>query len=145
MHAAGRVISAPAAVRRMTGVHSAFKVAGHIEPAAGYCGNPTFCGVARTAAWSSLAKIRKGSSPGIGLTATEGDGRSAGWYVRDMPDNPAGQPLIPTPLPAEATPRQNQGKAADVCDICGSDRLVWRNCKLLCTNCRSIVKSCADL
>jgi len=62
-----------------------------------------------------------------------------------MPDDPAGQPLIPTPLPAEATPRQYQGKAADVCDICGSDRLVWRNCKLLCTNCRSIVKSCADL
>jgi hypothetical protein len=33
----------------------------------------------------------------------------------------------------------------DVCDVCGSTDLWWRNCKLLCKQCRSIVKSCADL
>ena len=34
---------------------------------------------------------------------------------------------------------------AESCDVCGSPTLVWRNCKLICTNCRSILKSCADL
>jgi hypothetical protein len=33
----------------------------------------------------------------------------------------------------------------EVCDVCGSTDLWWRNCKLLCRRCRSIVKSCADL
>jgi hypothetical protein len=33
----------------------------------------------------------------------------------------------------------------EVCDICGSTQLFWRNCKLLCRNCNAIVKSCADL
>ena len=31
------------------------------------------------------------------------------------------------------------------CDICGSARTVWRKCKLVCLDCQSIVKSCADL
>jgi hypothetical protein len=31
------------------------------------------------------------------------------------------------------------------CDICGSTRLVWRRCKLVCENCHTILKSCADL
>ena len=31
------------------------------------------------------------------------------------------------------------------CEICGSQRLTWRSCKLICSNCRSILKSCADL
>ncbi len=35
--------------------------------------------------------------------------------------------------------------AADVCDYCGSRALEWRKCKLICTNCRQINKSCADL
>ena len=73
----GRVISAPAAVRRMTGVHSAFKVAGHIEVAAGYRGNPHFCGVARKRPGTHWPRF-KPSTPGIGLAAAEGDGRSAG-------------------------------------------------------------------
>jgi hypothetical protein len=59
----GRGLSPPAAVRRMTVVHSAFKVAGHIEVAAGYRGNATFCGVARKAAWSSLPKDPKTFEP----------------------------------------------------------------------------------
>jgi len=34
---------------------------------------------------------------------------------------------------------------AEQCDWCGSTDLWWRNCKLLCRRCQSIVKSCADL
>jgi hypothetical protein len=37
------------------------------------------------------------------------------------------------------------GAEAEVCDVCGSTDLWWRNCKLLCRRCQSIVKSCADL
>ena len=33
----------------------------------------------------------------------------------------------------------------DRCDICGSTKIVWRNCKLLCQNCGTMLKSCADL
>jgi hypothetical protein len=33
----------------------------------------------------------------------------------------------------------------ETCDVCGSTDLWWRNCKLLCRNCGSIVKSCSDL
>jgi hypothetical protein len=32
-----------------------------------------------------------------------------------------------------------------ICDVCGSDRVSWRSCKLLCLNCGTILKSCADL
>jgi hypothetical protein len=35
--------------------------------------------------------------------------------------------------------------AVESCDYCGSPRLEWRKCKLVCTNCRQINKSCADL
>jgi hypothetical protein len=31
------------------------------------------------------------------------------------------------------------------CDYCGSAKLEWRKCKLICTDCRQINKSCADL
>lgn len=31
------------------------------------------------------------------------------------------------------------------CDYCGSARLEWRKCKLICADCRQINKSCADL
>lgn len=31
------------------------------------------------------------------------------------------------------------------CDVCGSVRTEWRKCKLVCLDCRQIVKSCADL
>ena len=43
----------------------------------------------------------------------------------------------PTP-PAEPAP-------TEVCDVCGSNTLTWRNCKLICRRCRAILKSCADL
>ena len=31
------------------------------------------------------------------------------------------------------------------CDYCGSARIEWRKCKLVCADCRQINKSCADL
>ena len=34
---------------------------------------------------------------------------------------------------------------SDECERCGSTELWWRNCKLICRNCHTIVKSCADL
>lgn len=34
---------------------------------------------------------------------------------------------------------------ADACEYCGSPRLEWRKCKLICADCRQINKSCADL
>ena len=34
---------------------------------------------------------------------------------------------------------------AECCDYCGSARLEWRKCKLICGDCRQINKSCADL
>jgi hypothetical protein len=35
--------------------------------------------------------------------------------------------------------------AAEHCDYCGSVKLEWRKCKLICADCRQINKSCADL
>ncbi|HEX6059506.1 MAG TPA: hypothetical protein VFZ11_10870 [Gemmatimonadaceae bacterium] len=31
------------------------------------------------------------------------------------------------------------------CDVCGCDALYELKCKVVCRNCRSIVRSCADL
>jgi hypothetical protein len=33
----------------------------------------------------------------------------------------------------------------ETCDYCGSTTLEWRKCKLICTSCAQINKSCADL
>jgi hypothetical protein len=38
-----------------------------------------------------------------------------------------------------------QPVATDYCDYCGSADVAWVKCKLICRNCRQIVKSCADL
>ena len=35
--------------------------------------------------------------------------------------------------------------AIEGCDYCGSARLEWRKCKLICADCHQINKSCADL
>jgi len=47
----------------------------------------------------------------------------------------------------DRSPRAERGNepAGETCDVCGSLRVSWRNCKLICADCRSIVKSCADL
>ena len=63
----------------------------------------------------------------------------------------AEKPALPYPwlMTGDRDPQPIQGAQlpADqpVCEICGAATLTWRNCKLICLNCRSIVKSCADL
>jgi hypothetical protein len=37
------------------------------------------------------------------------------------------------------------GAVGEQCDYCGSAKLEWRKCKLICAECRQINKSCADL
>lgn len=34
--------------------------------------------------------------------------------------------------------------AEEACVVCGSGEIRWRNCKLICHNCRTILRSCAD-
>jgi len=41
--------------------------------------------------------------------------------------------------------RADDAPRADACDYCGSSKLEWRKCKLICADCRQINKSCADL
>ena len=48
----------------------------------------------------------------------------------------------------EATPEVPDAAVTDAveqCDYCGSAKLEWRKCKLICADCRQINKSCADL
>jgi hypothetical protein len=48
--------------------------------------------------------------------------------------------LVPPPIEwVIASPEQTE------CDYCGSSALSWRKCKLICTDCQQINKSCADL
>jgi hypothetical protein len=47
--------------------------------------------------------------------------------------------------PRQGAPPMYQFGDTVECEICGASTLTWRNCKLICLNCRSIVKSCADL
>jgi len=46
--------------------------------------------------------------------------------------------IAPEPAPGETV-------RVEGCDYCGSANLEWRKCKLVCTDCRQINKSCADL
>jgi hypothetical protein len=50
--------------------------------------------------------------------------------------------LQPAPVAQE---QSCAGPALESCDYCGSLHLEWRKCKLICTDCRQITKSCADL
>jgi hypothetical protein len=54
-----------------------------------------------------------------------------------MPDAVPPRDPAPDPSPAPA-PRET-------CDVCGCDELYELRCKVVCRNCRSIVRSCADL
>ena len=49
----------------------------------------------------------------------------------------AADPPAPPPAPTAAE--------AECCEVCNSPTLYWRNCKLVCANCRTINRSCADL
>jgi hypothetical protein len=57
-------------------------------------------------------------------------------------------PIAPAP-PGELAPRSDveahETAAVASCDYCGSARLEWRKCKLICADCKQINKSCADL
>ncbi len=53
------------------------------------------------------------------------------------------------PRVGDLSPASDRGTheptAAAACDYCGSVRLEWRKCKLVCSDCKQINKSCADL
>jgi hypothetical protein len=51
----------------------------------------------------------------------------------------------PAATPAGTAPADPSPQTGDACDVCGASALEWRKCKLVCLQCRSIVKSCADL
>ncbi len=53
-------------------------------------------------------------------------------------DARVGESVVESSDPAPAA-------AAEACDYCGSAKLEWRKCKLICADCRQINKSCADL
>lgn len=46
---------------------------------------------------------------------------------------------------ASAIPDPASAEPTEQCDYCGSAKLEWRKCKLICADCRQINKSCADL
>jgi hypothetical protein len=48
------------------------------------------------------------------------------------------QVLHRVPVEAPVTP-------TETCDLCGSESVQWRSCKLICLSCRAIVRSCSDL
>jgi hypothetical protein len=50
-------------------------------------------------------------------------------------ERPAGTPEIDAPPPDEV----------EQCPVCGSEDLADIRCKVICRNCRTIVKSCSDL
>lgn len=56
--------------------------------------------------------------------------------------------LVIQPQPAATEPPEaplGHDASAEGCDFCGSARVEWRKCKLVCADCRNINKSCADL
>ena len=40
---------------------------------------------------------------------------------------------------------RGQNSPPEVCDVCGSTDIVEIRCKVICRNCGTILKSCADL
>ena len=49
------------------------------------------------------------------------------------------------PLPASSRTTDAHAPPPAACDVCGCDTLYELRCKVVCGNCRSIVRSCADL
>jgi hypothetical protein len=47
----------------------------------------------------------------------------------------------PRPIASAETPPI----AGEVCEVCGVAAVVERKCKVICLNCHTILKSCADL
>ena len=71
----------------------------------------------------------------------------SGYLVRLTADPSSGVEPSATPVPATTPePLVSDGAAdGETCDYCGSTTLEWRKCKLICTSCAQINKSCADL
>jgi len=46
---------------------------------------------------------------------------------------------------AAHAPREARRPLLTECDVCGSGDLAEVRCKVICTNCRTILQSCADL
>ncbi|MDP9348361.1 MAG: hypothetical protein M3P24_04355 [Gemmatimonadota bacterium] len=61
------------------------------------------------------------------------------WCARIHAHRHAPEPELPEPAPETTAPDE------EACELCGSARTEWRKCKLVCLNCRQILKSCADL
>lgn len=53
--------------------------------------------------------------------------------------------VLVAPPADKATAAETPAARGETCDYCGGARLEWRKCKLICTDCRQINKSCADL
>jgi hypothetical protein len=49
------------------------------------------------------------------------------------------------PPPERAPDAMPPRPPRETCDVCGSDALYELKCKVVCRNCRNIVRSCADL
>ena len=54
-------------------------------------------------------------------------------------------PAEPSAPIAHPPPADEPAQVVASCDYCGSARLEWRKCKLICADCKQINKSCADL
>ena len=62
------------------------------------------------------------------------------------PPRAASTPVTPvTPVTAAAPVTHEPGDLGETCDMCGMAQVEWRKCKLVCRNCGTILKSCADL
>jgi hypothetical protein len=58
---------------------------------------------------------------------------------------PVGKPNESAPHTASGAPVKVPAAPAESCDLCGSESVEWRSCKLICLSCRAIVRSCSDL
>ena len=41
-------------------------------------------------------------------------------------------------------PPAGEPTTGEACEVCGSPDVRWVKCKLVCANCRTILKTCAD-
>jgi hypothetical protein len=74
--------------------------------------------------------------------------RRFGAFILGMPPchtTPFIQPGIVIAPASVAEAQTCASSSLDCCDYCGSARLEWRKCKLICDDCKQINKSCADL
>lgn len=54
-------------------------------------------------------------------------------------------PFVRPGVIVETSAASDVGAPMESCDYCGSPNIVWRKCKLICSDCKQINKSCADL